>query len=78
MFGTKEKVRQLNIASSKVEISIFTPEQGGEDELGLCSLTQSHSVSRSGLDFRNFVQLPCVRLADTPLPSPFPHASLLL
>lgn len=37
---TKEKKkRQLNISSSKVEVTIFTPEQCLEDELGLCTLS---------------------------------------
>lgn len=58
--------------SSKVEVAIFTPEQSGEDGLGPHSLTQSHSVSRSDLDFRNFVQLPCVCHADAPPPGHFP------
>lgn len=34
--------------------------------------TESHSVSRSDLDFRNFVQLPCACLADAPPPGHFP------
>lgn len=71
--------------SSKVEVTIFTPEPSGEDELG------PHPVSRNELDFRNSMQLPCAHLADapsppppspspphSPFPSPFPHVNLLL
>lgn len=36
-----------------------------------------HLVSRSELDFRNFVQLPCLSCR-SPSPSPFPHVNLLL
>lgn len=40
MLRTKEKKkRQLNIPSPKVEVTIFTPEQGVEDELGLFTLS---------------------------------------
>lgn len=74
MLGTREKERTGSSASlsSKVEVAIFTPEQSGEDGLGPRSLTQSHSVSRSDLDFRNFVQLPCAGLADAPPLGHFP------
>lgn len=41
-----------------------------DDGLGPRSLMQSHPVSRSELDLRNSTQLPCVHLADAPLPRP--------
>lgn len=72
MLRTKEKKSQFSITSSKVEVTIFTPEQSGKDDLGPRSLTQSYAVSRSELDFRNFVQLPRVCLAEAPPVAWFP------
>lgn len=78
MLRTKEKKSQFSITSSKVEVTIFTPEQSGKDDLGPRSLTQSYAVSRSELDFRNFVQLPPCLSCRSPSRSLVPHVNLLL
>ena len=72
MLRAEEKRRQLSAPSSKVGVTIFTPEPNGEDELGPHGLTQNYPVSRSELDFRNSMQLPWVRFADAPPPAHFP------
>lgn len=60
----------MTLALKQRSPSLPQSEVVRDDGLGPRSLTQSHPVSRSELDFRNSTQLPCVHLADAPLPRP--------
>lgn len=68
----------MTLALKQRSPSLPQSEVVRDDGLGPRSLTQSHPVSRSELDFRNSTQLSCVHLADAPPPAPrpFPHVNL--